>query len=715
MFVGRKPRKPLQRQGVFDPHNAARVKHTRIGVWDLYEEKQTNIPIPGASRLERASQMLEGLPYVWRMLKDICSIRRCLVLILLYLVSEVVASLIPAISLWYSGQLLLLVETAVEKRTVDKNVLLNVAVGRVACAIVERLLQYSKYRVSYQLNIAIKEYYSHHIFHAMARLDLPTFEDPAIQRQLESAWSTSWRSSVAWDTIRVVSSILATVIRLLSQVSVLISVLRHQQDGPLLALLSFSQSLFHWLSGRVSRGPMSLVWAATTTNDDYIRMQGYKHLVDNPAHRKEIVAGSLGERLTKLYREATSRVGDDVGDFPEIRHAHMFKDRLTLMSILREPMRELPQIVFTLKAVQYPASIPVSIASLTLVNQTANTFSSSLFALYGESFSLAEQFGSVRKLYEITNIRNRIVDGNIPFPENHQTLRHGISIEFRNVFFRYPGSESYVLRDVSFKIGPGQLCIVVGANGSGKSTILKLIARIYDPTEGTIFIDDKDIKTLKLADLRRAMSILFQDYTYFPLSIKDNIALGNPDLAPDDDKIREAARLGGAEQFIDKLPEGFDTYLDRPVRDYYSSLPEGTATLFGRKVDYSRVRGAGGMRAADKSTLSGGQMQRLAVSRTFMRSLVSEAESSVGLLLFDEPSASLDPRAEHDLFERLRNLRGNKTMIFSSHRFGNLTRHADLILYMDDGEIQEAGTHEALLARDGEYARIWRIQVEAFL
>ena len=145
-----------------------------------------------------------------------------------------------------------------EKRTVDKNFLLNVAAGRVACAIVERLLQYSKYCVSYQLNIATKEYYSHHIFHAMARLDLPTFEDPAIQRQLESAWSTSWRSSVAWDTIRVISGILATVIRLLSQVSVLISVLRLQQDGPLLALLDFSQSLFHWLSGRISRGPMSL-------------------------------------------------------------------------------------------------------------------------------------------------------------------------------------------------------------------------------------------------------------------------------------------------------------------------------------------------------------------------------------------------------------------------------------------------------------------------
>lgn len=99
----------------------------------------------------------------------------------------------------------------------------------------------------------------------------------------------------------------------------------------------------------------------------------------------------------------------------------------------------------------------------------------------------------------------------------------------------------------------------------------------------------------------------------YPLQIKENIALGNPDLVPDDDKIREAARLGGAEEFVDKLPEGFDTYLDRPVRDYYSALPAGTTMLFGRKVDYSRVRGAGAMREADMSTLSGGQMQRLAV------------------------------------------------------------------------------------------------------
>jgi ABC-type bacteriocin/lantibiotic exporter with double-glycine peptidase domain len=172
--------------------------------------------------------------------------------------------------------------------------------------------------------------------------------------------------------------------------------------------------------------------------------------------------------------------------------------------------------------------------------------------------------------------------------------------------------------------------------------------------------------------------------------------MGNPRRVHDSAAIEEAARLGGASELIARLPDGLDTYLERPVRNQYSGLPDEMKKLFGRKVVDGPL---GHSDDTANQGLSGGQMQRLAVARTFMRS--STMEQEVGLLLFDEPSASLDPAAEHgtvdiclmsmfafdsespsflDLFSRLRKLRGNKTMIFSTHRFGNLTRYADLIL-----------------------------------
>jgi len=226
-----------------------------------------------------------------------------------------------------------------------------------------------------------------------------------------------------------------------------------------------------------------------------------------------------------------------------------------------------------------------------------------------------------------------------------------------------------------------------------------------------ILIDGQDIKTLRMEDIRRAMTILFQDYTLFPLTIRDNIALGDPAHADDDAAIEKAALLGGASEVIARLPNGLDTYLERPVRDLYEGLPDG-ATIFGGKVDNDYLRGIMGTPA--NTALSGGEMQRIAVARTFMRS--TSEEQNVGLLLFDEPSASLDPTAEQDLFSRLRELRGNKTMIFSTHRFGDLTRHADLIIHVKDSTILEAGTHEELMEQKGsDYARLWHIQAKAFL
>ena len=201
----------------------------------------------------------------------------------------------------------------------------------------------------------------------------------------------------------------------------------------------------------------------------------------------------------------------------------------------------------TLRAVRQPLSIPLSFASLNIVTRTATSFTHTLFTLRNDTASIADTLTSVRLLYEVAEIPNRVKVNHhlpkeksgkdssespiehksdpddpllgIPFPEDQQSLELGISVEFRQVSFKYPGSNTFALHNTSFKIERGQLCVIVGINGSGKSTILKLIARLYDPLEGEIRINGQDIRTLRLADLRNATTVLFQDYTLFPLNV----------------------------------------------------------------------------------------------------------------------------------------------------------------------------------------------------
>ncbi|KAI9062254.1 P-loop containing nucleoside triphosphate hydrolase protein [Trametes sanguinea] len=687
---------PKRGKGTFDPNDTSRVKHTRLGVWDVYEDQSSRISaLPGWWTVEKYAEVVNCLPYVWRMLKDILSIPACAFLFGIFCVTQGSVALVPALALWYQGQLLQIMQTAIDTRTVDKDHLFHICTGRIACSVALHLIRAANSLVERHLQTRIKRWTDAHLFRAWARLDVPTFETTSVKRQLEdvSADSDSFMPPVPWATLQMLVGFVRAGTQVSAQVWVLAQSLSAQHDGWLLAGLTMGSKSVAWLSDLgLTRG---LPQISGMLLSSHLRTSEYqaKHLAE--------------------YEAAAERLGDADTAFKEWRLGDR-RNCFDFWSLIQYPLDELPQIFFTLRAVQYPANMPVSLASMQMVQETTNAFTWNIYELLMSTRSFSDQLETVRKLYEVANVPNKVPDGTVPFPEDYSADQDGFPLEFRNVSFKYPGAENYALRDVSFSVLPGQLCVIVGANGSGKSTILKLVVRLYDPDEGQILIGGHDIRTLKLRDLRQAISVLFQDYTHFPLSIRDNIAIGDPSAATNEAHVRLAARLGGAAEFIEKLPDGYDTYLDRPVRDFYAGIPEGMTTLFGRKVNYNSVRFAGGMKAHDTSALSGGQMQRLAVARTFMRSVVPE-EPKVGLLLFDEPSASLDPVAEHDLFNRLRELRGNKTMLFSSHRFGNLTRHADLILYMNDSAIVESGTHEQLLGQGGGYANIWNLQAQAFL
>lgn len=239
-------------------------------------------------------------------------------------------------------------------------------------------------------------------------------------------------------------------------------------------------------------------------------------------------------------------------------------------------------------------------------------------------------------------------------------------IEFENVSFSY-GENSATLTDVSFKIEPGQVAALVGPTGAGKTTIINLVPRFYDPSGGMVRIDGQDIRRFKQKSLREQISFVLQDTLLFHGPIWQNIAYGKPDASREE--ILRAAELANASEFIEKMPEGYDT-------------------LVGE-------RGV---------TLSGGQRQRIAIARAIIR--------NTPILILDEPSSGLDAASEHLVFEALDRLMEGKTCIIVAHRLSTI-RRADVIFVVENGAIAERGTHEELLKAGGLYFRLHELQFDS--
>jgi ATP-binding cassette subfamily B protein len=250
-------------------------------------------------------------------------------------------------------------------------------------------------------------------------------------------------------------------------------------------------------------------------------------------------------------------------------------------------------------------------------------------------------------------------------------IREGV--EFRNVSFCYPGTTRIVLRGLNFRLCPGERVAIVGENGQGKTTIVKLITRLYDPTEGQILLDGIDLREYDLEDLYCEIGVIFQDFMRYEMTAGENIAIGRIEELHNQGLLSLAARKSLANEVVERLPRRYDQMLGR---------------RFETGVD-----------------LSGGEWQKLALARAYLR--------DAQLLILDEPTASLDARSEFDVFRRFAELTAGKTALFISHRFSTV-RMADRIVVLDDGRITEEGSHNELANLGGRYTEMFEMQAASY-
>ena len=299
----------------------------------------------------------------------------------------------------------------------------------------------------------------------------------------------------------------------------------------------------------------------------------------------------------------------------------------------------------------------VSSAVATLITATAGIYEGTLF---------------INNMIEFMSHKQTVVPiADPPVPIAHHT---GHTIEFRHVTFRYPGTTRDVIRDVNLTILPGETVVMVGLNGAGKTTLIKLLCRLYDPTEGEILLDGRNIKDYDVDDLYRMFGVIFQDFGKFAVTVSENIAFGDTRRGLEPEYVRTCAHMSGSDTFIARLPREYDT----PMMRFFEE---------------------------DGIEPSIGQWQKIAIARAFY--------SDSDVMILDEPTASLDPMAEQEIFNRFDELRHDKTTIFVSHRLSSATG-ADKIVVLEYGEIIEVGNHSQLMNLRGRYYELFSTQASRY-
>lgn len=502
------------------------------------------------------------------------------------------------------------------------------------------------------LNSKLNLHINSQIIRKALDLDLEYFEQAEFYDKLQNA-----RREADWRALRIVTGGFGLIQSTITLISFAILLIRF---SPWLTLILFGATLPSFLAqerfARLSFRMLS--WRAPERR----KMSYYEHLLTVDSYVKEIKLFNVGDNLLNRYNAMFNKFfQEDTALGVKRSTASVGLGLLSSLSYYGA----YAWIVF--RTVGQSITLGDMTLYLSVFRQSQGTFA----ALFGGVAELYENSLFMSNLFAFLDLTPQMAPSATarPLPASLK-----IGVEFRNVSFRYSGRQDYALRNVNLKIRPGEKIALVGANGAGKTTLIKLLTRLYDPTEGQILVDGVDLREYDLTGWRQKIGVIFQDFVRYHLTANENIGLGQVEALDDHARIVIAAEKGGAAPVVAELPDGYETMLGKWFKDGHD--------------------------------LSGGEWQKVALSRAFMR----DAE----LLVLDEPTAALDAQQEYQIFQRFRELTADKMAILISHRFSTV-RMADRIAVIADGTIAELGSHEELMAiPDGTYQHLFNIQAQGY-